>query len=129
MADLNNKFDEFTNTADHTAECDAADIQGNKIMGVFAYLGLLLLIPLFGAKNSKFARFHVNQGLVLWVAVIVVNIVLTILGKIPVVKIVASIASYIVSFLELVLCVMGIVNACNGKAKELPLIGSFQLIK
>lgn len=129
MSDLNDKFNEFTNTADHTGEIDAADIQANKVMAVLAYLGILILIPIFGAKDSKFARFHANQSLVLWVAVIVISLVLSILEKIPLIGTIASIVSTLVSLAELVFVVLGIVNACNGKAKELPVIGGYRLLK
>ena len=42
-----------------------SDVQENKVMGILAYLSFLVLIPLFAAKESPFARFHTNQGLVL----------------------------------------------------------------
>ena len=34
---------------------DRADIQNNKLMAAFAYMGILVLIPIFAAKESKFA--------------------------------------------------------------------------
>lgn len=40
------------------------DAQENKGMAVLAYL--IFLIPLLAAKESKFARYHTNQGLVLF---------------------------------------------------------------
>ena len=33
-----------------------------KTLALEAYLGILVLAPLFGAKKSPFVRFHVNQG-------------------------------------------------------------------
>ena len=44
------------------------DIQENKMMAVLAYFGFLVFIPLFAAKRSKFARYHVKQGLILLAA-------------------------------------------------------------
>jgi len=44
-------------------------------MAILAYLTWLVLIPLFAAKESKFARFHCNQGIVLAVAEIIAVIV------------------------------------------------------
>ena len=32
-------------------------------MAILAYFGILVLIPILAAKDSKFARFHANQGL------------------------------------------------------------------
>ena len=44
------------------------DIQENKMMAVLAYFGFLVFIPLFAAKRSKCARYHVKQGLILLAA-------------------------------------------------------------
>ena len=69
--DFSGTFEKFNDTADTTDQFDAADIEQNKAMGVLAYLSWLVLIPLFAAKDSKFSRFHVNQGLVLAIVEIV----------------------------------------------------------
>ena len=71
--DLSEKFNEFNNTADTTAEYDAQDIEKNKVMAVLAYI--LFFIPLLAAKDSKFARFHTNQGLVLFLGGIIASVV------------------------------------------------------
>ena len=44
---------------------DPQDVQANKVMAILAYFGLLVFVPLFAAKESRFARFHTNQGLIL----------------------------------------------------------------
>lgn len=128
MSDLNDKLNGFVNTADHTEEFDAADIQSNKVMAVLAYLGILILIPVFAARNSKFVRFHVNQSLALWVVAMVVSVILSILGKVPLIGKAASFVSSGISIVEFILCVLGILNACNGKAKELPIVGGIKLL-
>ena len=48
----------------------AADAEQNKVFGILAYLGILCLIPLLAAKDSRFARYHANQGLVLFLGAI-----------------------------------------------------------
>ena len=124
----------MNNTADNTAEFDPADVQNNKTMGVLAYLSWLVLIPLLGAKGSKFARFHTNQGLVLaiteivwWIAESVVTTILyTVSWDLG--YLLSTILS-LVNILFLVLAILGIVNAANGRAKELPLIGKFRILK
>ena len=95
-------------------------------MAILAYIGILFLIPLLAAQNSGFARFHTNQGLILFLAEVVLSAASGILGLIP---IVGWIVSGAVGILCLALMIIGIVNAANGKAKELPLIGGFRLIK
>ncbi|MBP5194225.1 MAG: DUF4870 domain-containing protein, partial [Clostridia bacterium] len=92
-------------------------------------LGILVLIPILAAKDSKFARFHSNQGLVLLICEVVVSIVLGILSVIPYVGIVFAILSWIVSIVFFVFLILGIVNAVQGKAKELPIIGKFKILK
>jgi uncharacterized membrane protein len=128
MSDLNDKLGSITNTADRTAQFDPQDVQKNKAMGVLAYLSWLIIIPLLAAKDSKFARFHCNQGLVLAIAETLCWIVVKIFGGIPVIGWVLRVAVGLLDLAFLVLAVMGIVNAASGKARELPLLGSFRLL-
>lgn len=53
------------------------DVESNKAMAVLSYLGILVLVPLLGAKNSPFARFHTNQGLILCIATILYSVAMT----------------------------------------------------
>ena len=43
-------------------------MNGNKVMAILSYFGILVLIPIFAAKDDAFARYHANQGLVLLIA-------------------------------------------------------------
>ena len=129
MADFNEKFNEFMNTPDTTEEFDPADIEQNKVMGILAYLSWLVLIPIFAAKDSKFARFHANQGLVLAIAEIVVGIVIGILSGIPFIGWIFSIVGSLFGLCCFIMLCIGIYNAANGKAKELPIVGKFRLLK
>lgn len=54
------------NTPDTTASYSQQDIDQNKIMGILSYFGILVLIPIFAAKESPFARFHANRALCCW---------------------------------------------------------------
>lgn len=129
MADINEKVKDLTNTPDTTSEYDENDINNNKVMGVLAYLGILVLIPIFAAKESKFARFHSNQGLVLLLCEVILSVACSILALIPYVGIVFSILSWIVYVVGVVLMILGIVNVVQGKAKELPIIGKIRILK
>lgn len=119
--------------ADGTADFDARDIENNKVMAILAYLSWLVLIPLFAAKDSKFAKYHTNQGLILAIAEIIYGIVYLILSTI-----LLSISLYLYFIISiiglfglvfLVLAIIGIINAANGKAKELPVIGKYKILK
>ena len=123
MADLN----DINNTRDITAEMDPNDIQQNKVMAILAYLSWLVLIPLLAAKESKFARFHCNQGLILAIAEIACWILFGILGIIPFIGIIFRIIGWLADIAFFVFAILGIINAYNGKAKELPIIGKFLL--
>jgi len=126
MADLKEKL---TNTTDSTSKFDENDIQQNKTMSIFAYLSWLVLIPLLAAKESKFARFHCNQGIILAIVEIIAWVVLSILSIIPYVGWIFVIFNVLLSVACLVLAILGIINAVNGKAKELPVVGKIRILK
>lgn len=98
------------------------DVHNNKLMGALAYL--LFFVPLLVAKESKFAMFHANQGLVLFLAAVAVNFVgsiIPILGWFLILP--------IGNLLIMVLAVIGILNAVNGQMKQLPMIGKVNILK
>ncbi|MEL7655166.1 MAG: hypothetical protein AAGU75_04570 [Bacillota bacterium] len=108
------------------------DIKQNKTMAGLAYL--LFFIPLIACKDSKFGRFHANQGLLL--------LILSVLGYVSisiVTTILATITWRLFAFISLLyslyglfilaLAIYGLVNGLNGKAKELPVIGKFRIIQ
>ena len=138
------KVKEFAKVEDSTAEFDADDIAKNKGLSLFSYLGILLLIPLFAAKDSKFARFHINQGLTLFLAGSAVQVVQNILNAVingvryslpgmvfyeigTALHWIVTILFVIVGLALAVLAIIGIVNACSGKAKTLPVLGNLHL--
>ncbi len=119
-----------------------ADIEQHKAAAVLAYI--LFLIPLIVAPHSKFARYHANQGLLLFILLIIVAIAVTVLKAAAwaahyflqnTVELLASFFSCGFSLLQvafligwLALLVMGIINAANGLKKPLLLIGHWTLI-
>lgn len=121
-----NKLFEFK---DRTAEFDQEDAKNNMVMGILAYLGILVLIPLFAAKDSKYARFHTNQGIVLCIACIIFTLIESILTGIPFVGWLFGVIGGLIGLVWLVLAILGIVDVVNGKARELPLIGQFKILK
>lgn len=127
--EVNDKINEFTNTADTTSEYTTDDINSNKIMAVLSYLGILVLIPVFAAKNSPFARFHANQGIVLAISEIVINLVISVLSDFPAIGRLFTLIGGIADVAFLVFVIIGIINAVNGKAKELPVIGKIRILK
>lgn len=129
MSDLEQNLKELNNTADTTAEYDAKDIEQNKIFAILAYISWLVLVPIFVAKDSKFAKFHVNQGLVLAIVEIICWVAFGILGRLPLIGWIFGIADGLVSLVCFLIAVVGVINAANGKAKELPIIGKAKIFK
>lgn len=127
---LEQKLQNINETPDTTKDYDKQDIEKNKVMAILAYFGILVLVPIFGAKDSKFARFHANQGLILciiWFAIWLIGQVFAAISwKLYAVL---SIVFIIVYLLLTVLAIMGIINAASGKAKELPLVGKYRILK
>lgn len=100
-----------------------------KLFSILSYITILWLVGLLAAPEDKTVKFHVNQGLILFILEIAVNIVGAILGFIPVIGWILSIIIYLANILFLVLAILGIINAANGAEKELPFIGSFRILK
>lgn len=112
--------------SDYTSQYSDSDIQQNKGMAVLSYFGFLFLVPLLAAPQSPYARFHVNQGVVLFILDVILGAISFALGFIPVA---GAIIGYVLYVCLLVFVIMGIVNAATGKVKELPLIGKIRIIK
>jgi len=112
---------------------DIRDAQDNRTISMVAYL--LFFVPLLtGAhKTSFFARFHTNQGTVLFIAAVIwgisYGILSVILLFIPLIGWLLLVILSLSGLFFVALCIVGIVNAANGTMKPLPLIGGFQVIK
>lgn len=90
--------------------------QENTLMAVLAYIGPLILVSYLLAKDEPFVKFHIKQGLLLFI----VEVASWMLGMMfwPLFFLIQ-----IVNIFVLVLAVVGIIRAVNGEMKELPLIG------
>jgi|SRR6185312_7240298 len=94
--------------------------QNKTLMGILAYLGILIIIPFLMDKEDPFVKFHIKQGLLL----VIVEVVIWAIGY-----------SYIlfqlwplielINLAVLIFSIIGIVNVAQGHQKELPLIGSW----
>ena len=137
------KAKEVLNTEDSTGEYDAKDINDNKGVSVLSYLGILILVPWLTRKDSKFAQFHVRQGVTLLAVDIVYGILATLLGLIKVTKtqnvwgipVDIKVTPWPITLILTigwiciaVLAIIGIVNAATGKAKKLPIIGNIDVL-
>jgi len=96
------------------------DIEKNKLNAVLSYLGILIIVPLLSeeAKKSPFAKFHLNQGLVL----LIVSMVGGFVFWLPVIGWAAGIFVFVI-------WLIGIIGAVQGEMKRVPLFGNIELIK
>lgn len=121
----NNPSGNFTQqtagSANVTEAFSSDDINKNKVVSGLAYF--LFFLPLIVCPESRYGRFHANQGLVLLIISVVGSIVL---GIIP---IIGWLILPLFSIAVLVYAVIGLINGLNGQAKELPFIGKWQILK
>lgn len=89
----------------------------SQVMAIVAYItlvGWIIAMAVTGNKRNRFVNFHLNQALVIWL--------FSFLGLVPVIGIFWSI-------FMLILGVLGLVSACEGSMKEVPLLGKIHILK
>lgn len=96
--------------------------ENEKACAILSYLfiGIIWYLLDEKLKNNTLVKFHVKQSLVLIIFSIIINIVGTML---PVIG--WFIILPLGSLLVFILAILGIINALNGKEKELPFVGSY----
>ncbi len=101
---------------DHTAEFDAQDISDNKVFAMLVYLmGIIgIIIALLASQSSRYAMFHVRQGLKLTVVNTLLGIITLLLIWTVIVPIAGGIALLVVEVINII-CFF---QVCTGKAKE-----------
>jgi uncharacterized membrane protein len=117
-----------TNTRPAVASITEAEIQDGKTMAILAYI--IWIIPLIAARDQKFAMYHTEQAIMMWIVTIIAYIIVFVLSVIfsqisTVFTCIFTILFFIVWLFLIILAIMGIINAAGGKIKELPIIGSY----
>ena len=108
---------------DSTHRFDPQDIADNKWLAIFCYFGILtMLFALIVKPDSRFIKYHANQGL----SLMLLNMISAIICVVP---ILGWIAAGVAAVFGLVCTVLGIVNCVKGRARELPLIGVIRIIR
>jgi len=134
------------NTEDKSSQFEKKDITDGRAMAILSYI--IPPIPYFVEKNNKYVKYHARQGMDLLLVTIIYTIIYNVLAS--VIQVRTSCGSlwgydlgnyckitpwWVTLPLSLVgLCIsaiaiIGIINAINGKAKVLPLIGKFKVFK
>ena len=93
-------------------------LDDDRFIAAIGYLGVLCVLPLILKKDSKFAVHHGKQGLVLLIAWMILWIgnIIPLLGQI--IWMIGTLAL-------LILLILGMVNALNGKMWEMPFLGKY----
>ena len=106
---------------EQTGIFEQTDIDSNKTIAGLAYL--IFFLPLLVCPQSKYARFHANQALLLLIVAISGNIIL---GIIPIIGWILMTLFALVIF---ILAIMGLINGLSSKAKRLPIFGKLDILK
>lgn len=119
---------------DITNQFAAEDIEKNKVVAGLSYFGILFFLPLVAAPDSRFGKFHANQALVLLLAGVVGAISLGIISVVLTLiwwrlALLSSVLYTVFGLALTAVAIIGLVNAFQGKAKELPLISKINIIK
>lgn len=96
-----------------------SEIANGKALAVLSYFWFLCIIPLI-LRDNDFSLYHAKQALVLLIASFAVGIV-------NIIPCLGQIAFVIGCLVLLVFAIIGIINAVQGQAKPLPLIGQFAM--
>ena len=103
-----------TSSAQHGAAA-----QKNTLMAILAYIGPLVIVSYLTAKDDSFVKFHIKQGLVLFV----IEVMVWFLGSSMFYQF--WMLFNLINLATLVFSIIGIVNAVHGKEQELPFLGQF----
>ncbi len=97
------------------------DTQDNRVLALFCYLSAFVILPLVAQPNSAYIRYHANQG----IALILFSLCSAVVAIIP---ILGWLVAGVCSIFSFVCVIIGIVHACKGEKKPLPIIGKWKIL-
>ncbi|MDR1545663.1 MAG: hypothetical protein LBU12_02900 [Deltaproteobacteria bacterium] len=107
---------------------DDDDIKANKLVAALAYLGILFIIPLLVAPNSKFARAHTNQGILLYISYLLASLIFMFLYMLPLINILASVFGFLFFIVLFIINIRQIILVLTSKYKPIPIIGNIPIL-
>ena len=116
-------------------EPEKEELRGKKFTAALAYLSWLVVVPIIYSSESKFIRYHANQGLVIAVIETICVIVTVIASKIiwlfsrPMSLLVETMMAMCIIGVFGMLSLIGILHVMLGKTKPLPTFGKINLLK
>ena len=109
--DTPNNNNNLTNTSTEA-------VKKNTLMAALAYIGPLVIVSYLTAKDDPFVKFHIKQGLVLFVIEVAVWILGMMLYPLWMIF-------NIINFATLILAIVGIIRVTKCEEKELPIVGKY----
>ncbi len=101
---------------------EQSTIDEGKTMAIISYvtlIGTLIAFIMNNSKNNEFAKFHIGQAVRAWVTGFVIGIAARILISITGIGLLSFLG-----YAGLILAVIGLINAINGKVEKIPFVGS-----
>lgn len=140
----------LNNSKENETLINLKEIESGKLMGILSYI--FPPVPFIVEKNNKFVIYHAKRGMNLLVLSIAYGIIYGVLTSLIKVRSCGSLGAlseladafgtcpkitpwWVTLPLSLVglgltaLCVIGIINVCNGKTKELPIVDKIKIFK
>ena len=84
------------------------------VLAALSYIGILFLIPLLAGQKDEFTKFHVQQGIVLFI----VDVIASFIVWVPLI-------GWAIGILMLVVSIYGFLQALAGKRWELPYLAQY----
>ncbi len=113
---------------------DPSDVKENRFKGGLGYLLILFFLPLILCPRSRYGRYCANQGLIALIVFVIISAAFGILNGVLgwiwlvgwAVRLVGDLAQVGIALIVLYYAYL----ACaKGDARELPVVGSYTLIK
>ena len=117
--------DVLNDVKDDSQEFSEQEKKDGKVLAIVAYI--IPLIPFLVEKNNKYVVYHAKQGMNLLIISIIASIVLSIISTMF--PVIGGLLTFVLDLGIFALCIMGIIDVCNGRAKELPIINKMKIIK
>lgn len=102
------------------------------LTAILSYIGILWLIPLLVINKKKrddFIKFHLQQGINLFIWELIILIVLGILQMIPIIGVVFGVIYWIAYVFFVVVIIMAIVKGVQGEKWKIPIFSGHKFVK
>lgn len=101
-------------------EIEKKYVDEGKSISWLSYVGILVIIPILVQKDNPYVKFHIKQGITLFIFEFAWAFLQFIFNIIPYLGILINIFAWI---FFCILTITGIINSLMGKTTPLPVIG------